>query len=99
MLAISWPGPVEVILLLLMIVIPTAVVLVVLVVLRAQRRPERPAFPVIPHAEADGPGTYRVIGVDKATRADRQLTIEAGSRANAQVKAELDGIIVTSVVK
>ena len=53
--------------------------------------------PVVPIAEPEGPGRYRVAGVDKNTRADREEVIQADSRANAQVKAELDGIIVTAV--
>jgi hypothetical protein len=40
-----------------------------------------------------------VSGVDKNSRGDREVVIEAASRANAQVKAELDGIVVTSVTK
>ena len=97
MLALSWPGPFEVIFLLVLLAVPAAVVLVLL---RASRRREQvgSAFPVIPAgAEADGPGTYRVAGVDKVTRADREITVDAASRANAQVKAELEGLIVTSV--
>jgi hypothetical protein len=55
------------------------------------------AFPVI--SLDDGPGSYKVRGVDKDTRADIERTIQADSRANAQVKAELDGIVVTSIDK
>jgi hypothetical protein len=96
-LAFSWPGPVELIFLLMLLAVPAALVLLVLRGKRAAA--QRPAFPVIAATEADGPGTYRVVGVDKNTRADREMTIDAASRANAQVKAELDGVIVTSVEK
>ena len=55
------------------------------------------AFPVIPLS--DGPGDYIVRGVHKDTRADTERTIQAESRANAMVKAELEGIVVTSIDK
>src|SRR5687768_6414133 len=55
------------------------------------------AFPVI--SLSDGPGDYKVRGVHKDTRADAERTIQADSRANAQVKAELDGIVVRSIDK
>jgi hypothetical protein len=63
-----------------------------------------PAFPVIQAAAAssiptDGPGRYRVDGVDRATKMDATLHVEAQSAANARVKAELEGIIVTLVTK
>lgn len=73
---------------------------------------ERPthAFPVIvepspgdPHSvhpiPGDGPGVYRVAGVVRATGCDAELHIDANSRANARVKAELQGVIVTEIVK
>ena len=95
--ALGFPGPLEILFLLILLAIPAALVLLVL---RGKPpRRERPAFPVVPTAEADGPGRYRVVGVDKNTRADREISIEAASRANAQVKAELEGMIVTSVTK
>jgi tellurium resistance protein TerD len=40
---------------------------------------------------------FRISGVDKSTGNDTQLTIEAQSEANARVKAELKGMIVTSI--
>jgi hypothetical protein len=40
---------------------------------------------------------YRVIGVDKAKCLDAILRIDALSEANARVKAELKGLIVTAV--
>src|SRR3954469_17226929 len=95
--AIAWPGPCEIVLLLGILSIPA----IILLLMRAGSRrgtppPPTAAFPVI---EPDGPGTYRVAGVDKATRADRTMMVEAESPANAQVKAELDGIVVTAVTK
>ncbi len=50
-------------------------------------------FPV----QTDGPGMYRVIGVDRQTQADAVRTVEAASRENARVKAELAGLVVTEI--
>ena len=97
-LALSWPGPFELIVVMLLLGVPAALVLLLLRG-KQRRAQQRPAFPVVSATDADGPGTYRVVGVDKNTRADRAMTVEAASRANAHVKAELDGIIVTSVTK
>jgi len=47
----------------------------------------------------EGPGCYRIQGVDRNTMNDVTRDIRADSAANAKVKAELDGIIVTSVTK
>ncbi|MGD0462160.1 MAG: hypothetical protein ABSB74_06705 [Tepidisphaeraceae bacterium] len=47
----------------------------------------------------DGPGQYCVEGVDRQTKMDKTLHIQADSAANAKVKAELEGIVVTSVKK
>lgn len=55
------------------------------------------AFPVIPID--NGAGSYVVCGVRKETREDYRQTIHADSRANAVVKAELDGVVVTRVEK
>jgi hypothetical protein len=98
MMAIAFPGPFELLILMVFIAAP---IVVILALLRGMKRPAAPpaAFPVVTSAEADGPGSYRVVGVDRATRADRDVTIEAASRANAQVKAELDGMVVTSLTK
>jgi hypothetical protein len=60
-----------------------------------RRRIEARGFPL--PAQPDGPGSYRVIGVDRATREDKDITIEAASSDNARVKAELEGIVVTEV--
>ena len=65
-------------------------------------------FPVITEADAprgvlplnnDGPGRYSVIGVVTASQTDIKLEIEAESLANARVKAELRGLIVTDIQK
>ena len=96
-MALSFPGPLEILFLLMLLALPAVVILLVL-----RRKPPaamRTGFPLIPTADEDGPGSYRVVGVDKGTRADRAITIEADSRANAQVKAELEGIVVTAVTK
>lgn len=44
------------------------------------------------------PGDFRVIGVDKASGFDVEQIIGASSAANAKVKAELLGVVVTSCV-
>ena len=95
-LAFSAPAPLEIIILLLVFALP---IVVLSLAFRLSRAKSRSAFPVIPVVEPDGPGRYHVVGVDKTTRADRALTLDAASRANAQVKAELDGIVVTAVTK
>ena len=46
-----------------------------------------------------GPGRYRVVGVVRQTQSDITTFIEAQSLANAMVKADLRGIIVTEIVK
>jgi len=44
-----------------------------------------------------GPGMYLITGVDKATKMDTTWRVNAQSAENARVKAELEGIIVTSI--
>jgi hypothetical protein len=61
-------------------------------------------FPVVTnnsHANSsiDGPGQYRIKGVHRQTKLDISKYIQADSAANAQVKAELEDIVVTSVQK
>jgi hypothetical protein len=48
-------------------------------------------------ADLVGPGRFVVKGVDRETRMDTQWVCEAESEANARVKAELEGIVVTAV--
>ncbi len=43
--------------------------------------------------------TWKVSGVEKASGNDATWFIDAESRANAKVKAELKGMIVTAVVR
>jgi RNA polymerase subunit RPABC4/transcription elongation factor Spt4 len=43
------------------------------------------------------PGTYVIMGVDKATGRDVAYQIQAASPENAKVKAELAGVVVTAV--
>jgi hypothetical protein len=50
-------------------------------------------FPVV----ADGPGRYRVSGVDRESKMDTSMVVTAESADNAKVKAELEGVIVTKV--
>lgn len=53
------------------------------------------AFPVV----TDGPGKYRVDGVDKESGFDTTVYVDGQSAANAKVKAELQGVIVTAVIR
>jgi hypothetical protein len=55
------------------------------------------AFPVL--TVDDGPGRYLICGVERESQTDQRIMVDADSRANAQVKAELRGIIVTEVEK
>jgi hypothetical protein len=43
------------------------------------------------------PGRYVVVGVDRETKLDTTWRVTAANRENARVKAELEGIIVTSI--
>ena len=62
-------------------------------------------FPVVTDAPAPvqpigtGRGRYRVAGVVAETKVDVTLHIHADSPANAKVKAELSGVVVTDVTK
>jgi hypothetical protein len=60
-------------------------------------RPPRRAFPV--ELLEDGAGRYQIFGVERETEKDQQFTVEADSRANALVKAELRGVVVTRIEK
>jgi hypothetical protein len=46
-----------------------------------------------------GPGRYRIVGVVSATGTDIRMYVDAETPANAKVKAELKGVIVTEVEK
>jgi hypothetical protein len=61
-------------------------------------------FPVIQKTPEDIPPStcsarYRIDGVDRETKLGMTFHIESDSAANAKVKAELEGVIVTSVQK
>jgi hypothetical protein len=85
---------------LLLILAAIVLCVVALGVLRhLRRRHPLAGFPVISPATDDGPGDYRIAGVDRSTRDDREIIVQARSRANAQVKAELEGVVVTAVEK
>ena len=55
--------------------------------------------PTAPSIVVDGEGKYRVLGVDKASGMDTTWYTPASSAANAKIKGELQGIIVTEVTK
>ena len=69
------------------------------------------AFPVVgptpavalsavpPPVAGDEPGVFRVVGVERESGADFVTAITAVSMANARVKAELKGVIVTSIAR
>jgi hypothetical protein len=64
----------------------------------ALRTPASGAFPVTV-LTAGSTRRYRIVGVDSQTRADPGFHIEAATAANAKVKAELAGVIVTEVIE
>ena len=74
-------------------------------VLDAQAPPSGfPVLAAVPVQVPAGPpegqgGTFRIVGVDRATGGDVDLLIPAATVANAHVKAELRGIVVTEVTR
>lgn len=68
-------------------------------VLKYQPKVERRATSIdsIFNDVSDGPGTFEVKGANRETRTDAVQNYEAENPANAKIKAELDGIIVSSV--
>lgn len=62
-----------------------------------QGQPEPTPVGGFPIEVNDGPGTFRVYGVDQKTSRDVTENIPADSSANAKVKAELRGIVVTRI--
>jgi hypothetical protein len=58
-----------------------------------EQRPTPPPLFVPP----DQPGRFRVIGVDRASGYDTHIDVSADSEANAKVKGELAGIVVTRI--
>ena len=101
--AFGMPGPCELAFLVALFLLIPAVILLLLRGAFSRPAAGPGGFPVVAKkvepSPTDGPGTYRIVGVDKATRADRDFTLEAASRSNAQVKAEFYGIVVTEVTK
>jgi hypothetical protein len=71
--------------------------LVIWIIRRGVAQGVQDARPTPTAPAADGPGTFRVIGVDRATKMDTAWTIAADSEANARAKADLEGIVVTRV--
>ena len=68
--------------------------------LEQQRPPAGPAEAAARRrsvATPDGPGRYKIEGVVKSTGGDIKTYVDAASRANAKVKAELKGIVVTAI--
>ena len=43
------------------------------------------------------PGMFEIVGVDRGTKMDTTWRVRADNAANAKVKAELEGIVVTSI--
>jgi hypothetical protein len=52
---------------------------------------------LVPAAVESVPGLYVVSGVDRDSKMDTVWRVQADSEANARVKAELEGIVVTGV--
>jgi hypothetical protein len=50
-------------------------------------------------SDGDGEGMYCIVGVDKESGMDTTWHAHASSAANAKVKGELQGIVVTQVTK
>ena len=48
-------------------------------------------------ARAGVPGSWEVLGVDRASGMDTRIRVEAETAANARAKGELKGMIVTEV--
>jgi hypothetical protein len=67
----------------------------------ARNHRDYPGVTIVPDYSppTDAPGRYCIKGVDRSTEQDATIDIQADSAANAKVKAELAGIIVTSVTK
>ncbi|MFG0273809.1 MAG: PH domain-containing protein [Phycisphaerales bacterium] len=60
-------------------------------------RAEGTAREAAPAPDDGGPGEFRVEGVEKESQEDAEIVVKARSLANARVKAEMSGIVVTSV--
>jgi len=78
-------------------IIAGVVCLIVFISKQANPPQNPPFYPPFQNPPTNMPGTYLVKGVDRNTRQDTSLRIQAESEANARVKADLAGIVVTSV--
>src|SRR4051812_41783592 len=95
-LLMAAPGALELLILLgLFIGMPIAIVVLFVRVMRGKGARVFPAR----EPPSEGRGDYGVVGFDKNLAEDREMRITAASLANAKVKAELQGVIVTSVKK
>lgn len=63
------------------------------------KKDSAPSVAVSARDPANDSGMYCVVGVDKASGMDTTWHVHASSAANAKVKGELQGIIVTQVTK
>lgn len=59
--------------------------------------PPGPPAPAAAQPTPDGPGSFRIVGVDRDTRMDTTWYCDAQTPANARAKGELEGILVTAV--
>jgi hypothetical protein len=59
----------------------------------------KPMPPVETPAPIESDGNYRVVGVDRESGMDTTWYTTAASAANAKVKGELQGIVVTEVTR
>lgn len=73
--------------------------LVILLLLRLVLNGGKPIGTFESKTRPGGPGKYRVDGVDKKTQAEKTIYVEASSEVVARVKAEIQGLVVTSCVK
>jgi len=63
----------------------------------AERSFSAPSTDEEPHY--DGPGRFKIVGIERETHDDVEMFIEAATPANAKTKAELTGLVVTEVVR
>ncbi len=82
------------------IIVPVFTIALIIVLIRAgvkggmQSTTSKPAPAVI-----DGPGKFKVDGIDRDSRMDTTMHVVANSIANARAKAELEGVVVTAVTR
>jgi hypothetical protein len=85
--------------LIVLLVCPGSLFAIAVAIFFLVRHATRPPTMVNPHGfpVTDGPGRFRIVGVNKESKMDVTWYCEAQSSANAGVKAELEGIIVTRI--